>query len=61
VVVSLLSGRDFKCGSGYGYKFITVICNGHSPTDTSVRSGVAAMSVIQIHVGTFGHLEGRLN
>jgi hypothetical protein len=23
-----------------GYKFITAICNGHSPTDTSVRSGV---------------------
>jgi hypothetical protein len=26
-----------------GYKFITVVCNGHSPTDTSVRSGVRAM------------------
>jgi hypothetical protein len=24
-----------------GYKFISVICNGHSPTDKSVRSGVA--------------------
>jgi hypothetical protein len=23
-------------------KFITVICNGHSPTDTSVRSGARA-------------------
>jgi hypothetical protein len=23
-----------------GYKFITVICNGHSPTDTGARSGV---------------------
>jgi hypothetical protein len=26
-----------------GYKFITVICNGHSPTDTSVRSVVTVM------------------
>ena len=26
-----------------GYKFITAIFNGHSPTDASVRSGVTVM------------------
>jgi hypothetical protein len=26
-----------------GYKFITVICNGHSPTDTIARSGVTVV------------------
>jgi hypothetical protein len=26
-----------------GYKFITAICNGHSPTDTIFRSGVTVM------------------
>jgi hypothetical protein len=26
-----------------GYKFITAICNGHSPTDTGVRLGVTVV------------------
>jgi hypothetical protein len=26
-----------------GYNFIAVICNGHPPTETSVRSGVVVM------------------
>jgi hypothetical protein len=49
--VLLDSGGGFKSETAVtkpfrkwgGYKFMTVKCNGHFSTDTSVRSGVAVM------------------
>jgi hypothetical protein len=45
-----------------GYKFIAVVCNGHSPADTGVRSGVTVMAVGQrqrlYHILVSGCLTG---
>jgi hypothetical protein len=37
--------------NGNGYQFIMVKCNGHSPTDTSARSGVRNGFVTAVAIG----------